>query len=252
MKKDPKAITCENIWKTFRLHTGQRLLRQHLASWFGEEPSNQFHALKGVSFDVAKGEGLAVIGCNGSGKSTLLSVVVGLAQPDKGTVKVDGRIAALLELGSGFHPDLTGRENVYLNAALLGFNERQTKAMFEEIVDFSGVRDFIDEPLRTYSSGMMLRLAFSVAINVDPDVLIIDEVLGVGDADFQTKCHERIRGFRRAGKTFLCVSHNKGALMELCDRAVWLDHGEMMMCDRIENVFEAYEGRAALPKQRAE
>jgi lipopolysaccharide transport system ATP-binding protein len=124
--------------------------------------------------------------------------------------------------------------------------------MYEEVVDFAGVRDFINEPLRTYSSGMMLRLAFSVAINVDPDVLVIDEILGVGDADFQAKCHERIRGFRRAGKTFLCVSHNQVALMELCDRAVWLDHGEMMMWDRIEYVFEAYEGRAALAKQNAE
>jgi ABC-type polysaccharide/polyol phosphate transport system ATPase subunit len=251
MKNDSKAITCENVWKTFRLHTGQKLLRQHLASWFGEEPSNQFHALKGVSFDVAAGEGLAVIGSNGAGKSTLLSVVVGLTQPEKGTVKVNGRVAALLELGSGFHPDLTGTENVYLNAALLGFNERQTKAMYEEVVDFAGVRDFIDEPLRTYSSGMMLRLAFSVAINVDPDVLIIDEILAVGDADFQTKCRERILGFRRAGKTFLCVSHAKAALMELCDRAVWLDHGEMMLCDRIDSVFEAYEGRAAAQKQSA-
>jgi ABC-type polysaccharide/polyol phosphate transport system ATPase subunit len=254
MKKDSRAITCENVWKTFRLHTGQKLLRQHLAAWFGfgEEPSNQFHALKGVSFDVAAGEGLAIIGSNGAGKSTLLSVVVGLTQPDKGTVKVDGRVAALLELGSGFHPDLTGTENVYLNAALLGFNKHQTKAMYEEVVDFAGVRDFIDEPLRTYSSGMMLRLAFSVAVNVDPDVLIIDEILAVGDADFQTKCRERILGFRRAGKTFLCVSHAKAALMELCDRAVWLDHGEMMMCDRIDSVFEAYEGRGAVPKRSAE
>jgi ABC-type polysaccharide/polyol phosphate transport system ATPase subunit len=123
--------------------------------------------------------------------------------------------------------------------------------MYEEVVDFAGVRDFIDEPLRTYSSGMMLRLAFSVAINVDPDVLIIDEILAVGDADFQTKCRERILGFRRAGKTFLCVSHAKAALMELCDRAVWLDHGEMMLCDRIDSVFEAYEGRAAAQKQSA-
>jgi homopolymeric O-antigen transport system ATP-binding protein len=247
MKNIPKAIVCENVWKTFRLHGHQKLLSQHLAAWFGKQPSNRFHALKGVSFEVAKGEGLAVIGSNGAGKSTLLSVVAGLTQPDQGTVTVDGRLAALLELGSGFHPDLTGAENVYLNAALLGFSEHQTKAMFEEIVDFAGVRDFIDEPLRTYSAGMVLRLAFSIAVNVNPDVLIIDEVLAVGDQDFQAKCYDRIRGFRRAGKTFLCVSHNKHVLMELCDRAVWLDHAEMMMGDRIQYVFEAYEGRAALP-----
>jgi ABC-type polysaccharide/polyol phosphate transport system ATPase subunit len=252
MKRDVQSIVCENIWKTFRLHAGQKLLSQHLAAWFGKQgPSTRFHALKGVSFKVAQGESLAVIGSNGAGKSTLLSVVTGLAQPDKGIVKVNGRVAALLELGSGFHPDLTGTENVYLNAALLGFNERQTKAMFDEVVDFAGVRDFIEEPLRTYSSGMMLRLAFSVAVNVDPDILIIDEVLAVGDSDFQAKCYARIHNFRRAGKTFLCVSHNKAVLMELCDRAIWLDQGEMMMCDRIDAVFEAYEGRAALPKRGA-
>jgi ABC-type polysaccharide/polyol phosphate transport system ATPase subunit len=245
MKSTPPVIVCENVWKTFRLHTHQKLLRQHLASWFGGAGFTHFDALKGVSFEVAKGEGLAVIGSNGAGKSTLLSVVTGLAKPDKGKIGVNGRVAALLELGSGFHPDLTGSENVYLNAALLGFSERQTKDMFDDIVEFAGVRDFIDEPLRTYSSGMMMRLAFSVAVNVDPDVLIIDEVLAVGDQDFQAKSYERIRDFRRAGKTFLCVSHNPQVLRDLCDRAVWLDQGEMLMCDRIQYVLDAYEGRAA-------
>src|SRR5215471_2997318 len=199
MKSIPPAIVCENVWKTFRLHTHRKLLRQHLASWFGGDGFTQFDALKGVSFEVVRGEGLAVIGSNGAGKSTLLSIVTGLARPDKGTVRVNGRIAALLELGSGFHPDLTGRENVYLNAALLGFNESQTKDMFDTVVDFAGIRDFIDEPLRAYSSGMIVRLAFSVAVNVDPDVLIVDEWLAVGDLEFQAKCYERIRGFRRAG-----------------------------------------------------
>ena len=245
MKSIPPAIVCENVWKTFRLHTHQKLLRQHLASWFGGAGFTQFDALKGVSFQVAKGEGLAVIGSNGAGKSTLLSIVTGLAKPDKGKVGVNGRVAALLELGSGFHPDLTGAENVYLNAALLGFSERQTEDMFDDIVEFAGVRDFIDEPLRTYSSGMMMRLAFSIAVNVDPDVLIIDEVLAVGDQDFQAKSYERIRDFRRAGKTFVCVSHNPQVLRDLCDRAIWLDQGEMLMCDRIKYVLDAYEGRAA-------
>ena len=216
-----------------------------MASWFGGTGFTQFDALKGVSFQVAKGEGLAVIGSNGAGKSTLLSIVTGLAKPDKGKVAVNGRVAALLELGSGFHPDLTGAENVYLNAALLGFSERQTEDMFEDIVEFAGVREFIDEPLRTYSSGMMMRLAFSVAVNVDPDILIIDEVLAVGDMDFQAKSYEKIRDFRRAGKTFLCVSHNPQVLLDLCDRAVWLDQGEMLMCDRIQNVLDAYGVTAA-------
>ena len=246
MKEIPTTIVCENVWKTFRLHTGQKLLRQHLASWIGRRQIHQFHALKGVSFEVVKGEGLAIIGSNGAGKSTLLSIVAGLARPDKGTVKVNGRVAALLELGSGFHPDLTGRENVYLNAALLGFNHRQTKDMFDDVVDFAGVRDFIDEPLRTYSNGMMMRLAFSVAVSVDPDVLIVDELLAVGDLDFQAKCYDRIHGFRRAGKTFLCVSHTPQVLLELCDEALWLDQGETVMYDRTKPVLEAYEGRTTL------
>ncbi|HUA85831.1 MAG TPA: ABC transporter ATP-binding protein [Bryobacteraceae bacterium] len=242
------VITCENVWKTFYRRTGQKLVRDHLASWFGASPrpDHAFHALKGVSFQVAHGQSLAVIGSNGAGKSTLLSVVTGLTRPEKGSVQVQGRIAALLELGSGFHPDLTGRENVHLNAALLGFSEKQTRMMFDAIVDFSGVKDFIDEPLRTYSSGMALRLAFSVAVNVDPEIFIIDEVLTVGDQDFQARCSDRIRAFHRMGRTFLCVSHSKPMVMELCERAVWLDHGEVMMYGKIEDVFEAYEGRAAL------
>jgi len=238
-----KIITCEDVCKTFRRHSGQVLLRQHLSYLFGRNRVADFHALKGISFDVVEGEGLAVIGSNGAGKSTLLSIIAGLAKPDRGTVQVNGRIAALLQLGSGFHPDLTGTENVYLNAALLGFTEKQTKAMFGTIVDFAAIGDFMDEPLRTYSSGMWLRLAFSVAVNVDPEILIVDEVLAVGDLDFQVKCYDRIRGFRNAGKTFVCVSHSKPVLMELCDQAIWLDHGEMMMAGPIADVFEAYEGR---------
>jgi ABC-type polysaccharide/polyol phosphate transport system ATPase subunit len=240
-------IACNDVWKTFHRHAGQKLFRDHLKSWIGKDRSHDFHALKGVSFRVENGESLAVIGSNGAGKSTLLSLVTGLTRPERGTIEVNGRVAALLELGSGFHPDLTGRENVHLNASLLGFTEKQTRGMFDSIVEFAGIRDFIDEPVRTYSSGMTLRLAFAVAVNVDPDILIIDEVLAVGDHDFQLKCYDRIRSFRRAGKTFLCVSHNKAILTELCDRAVWLDCGEMMMYGKIDEVFEAYEGRAALP-----
>src|SRR5260370_24448675 len=172
-----KIITCENVSKKFHRHGGQVLLRQHLAYLFGRNRELDFHALKGVSFDVVEGEGLAVIGSNGAGKSTLLSIVAGLAKPDTGSVQGNGRIAALRELGSGFHPDLTGRENVYLNAALLGFTEKETSRLFDSIVDFSGVADFIDEPLRAYSLGMNLRLAFSIAVNGDPEILLVDEVL---------------------------------------------------------------------------
>jgi len=248
MKPGHPAIVCSNVSKSFRLHTGRRLLGQHLAALIGRSPYQRFHALKNVSFEVAPGETLAVVGANGAGKSTLLSVVTGLSKPDSGTVTVNGRVAPLLELGSGFHPDLTGMENVFLNASLLGFSYRKTKAIADDVVEFSGVRDFIDEPLRTYSHGMQMRLAFSVAVNIDPDILIIDEILAVGDTEFQAKCHDRIHAFRKAGKTFLCVSHSRKSVMDLCDRAIWLDHGELVMNDRIENVFEAYEGRSALAK----
>jgi ABC-type polysaccharide/polyol phosphate transport system ATPase subunit len=241
------VITCQDVWKTFRHHTGPKLFREQVASWFRKDPAADFHALRGVSFEVNRAEGLAVIGSNGAGKSTLLSLVTGLAAPNRGTVEVKGRVAALLELGSGFHPDLTGAENVYLNASLLGFNQRETRTMFDSIVDFAGVGEFIHEPLRAFSSGMVVRLAFSIAVNVDPDILIIDEVLAVGDASFQEKCFERVRGFRRAGKTFLCVSHNRGMLLELCDQAIWLDHGEIMKSGTITGVIDAYEGRATLP-----
>src|SRR5215469_2402910 len=238
------AIACENVWKTFRLHTHQKLLRQHLTSWFGGGGFTQFDALKGVSFQVAKGEGLAVIGSNGAGKSTLLSIVTGLAKPDKGKVAVNGRVAALLELGSGFHPDLTGAENVYLNAALLGFSERQTEDMFEDIVEFAGVREFIDEPLRTYSSGMMMRLAFSVAVNVDPDILIIDEVLAVGDDNFQQKCFAEILRLRENGTLFICASHAAVVLRQICKRALWLEQGQLVMTGTIDEVLRAYKHEA--------
>jgi ABC-type polysaccharide/polyol phosphate transport system ATPase subunit len=240
--QDP-MISCRNLGKSFRKHNLRHLLRHRLTGWFQKDhPANEFHALKNISFDVARGEGLAIVGGNGAGKSTLLSVLAGLVPPDHGTVEVRGRIAALMDLGSGFHPDLTGTENVYVNAALLGFSESQTREAFASIVAFAGIGDYIHEPLRTYSNGMNLRLGFSVAINVDPDILIVDEVLAVGDPEFQAQCLERIREFRRAGKTFLCVSHNRKTLEELCDQALWLDHGELVMHGSAGEVLEAYEG----------
>ena len=197
-----------------------------------------------MSFEVPAGEGLAIIGSNGAGKSTLLGITAGLATPTSGTIEVNGRVAALLELGSGFHPDLTGAENVMLNASLMGLTERQAKRLFDEIVDFSGVREFIGEPLRTYSSGMVVRLAFSVAVNLDPDILIIDEVLAVGDAAFQAKSFDKIMQLRRAGKTFLCVSHSRDMLADICDHGLWLDHGQTMMAGPFDQVFRAYSGQS--------
>jgi ABC-type polysaccharide/polyol phosphate transport system ATPase subunit len=239
-------ITCNNVSKIFYHHrSSKRLLRQYVTGLFRrrESDDNTFYALRNVSFEVAKGESVGIVGSNGAGKSTLLSVITGLAHPDEGTVEVNGRIAALLELGSGFHHDLTGRENIRMNASLLGFTKKETEDLFDSIVDFSGVGEFIDEPLRTYSSGMVLRLAFSVAVNVNPDVLLIDEILAVGDQSFQSKCLERIRILRDAGKTLLCVSHATSLITQFCDRAIWLDHGQVVMQGEIHEVLEAYEGR---------
>jgi ABC-type polysaccharide/polyol phosphate transport system ATPase subunit len=240
-----RVVEFENVSKSFHLHANQMLLRDRILHTLRGRKRERFFALKHVSFHVDPGESLAVLGPNGAGKSTLLSLVAGLMSPDQGQIAVNGRIAALLELGSGFHGELTGAENVRLNASLLGISKKRTYELFDEIVDFSGIGDFIHEPLRTYSTGMVMRLAFSVAINMDPDILLIDEVLAVGDASFQAKCFDRVRAFRRAGKTLLCVSHASGMVQELCDRAIWLDHGELIMSGGIVEVAEAYAGRKA-------
>ena len=241
-----RAIEFQNVSKSFHRHAGRLLLRNRVAQWVRGQRAERFFALKKVSFELEEGEGLAVIGANGAGKSTLLGLVAGLATPDSGTVNVNGRIAALLELGSGFHPDLTGTENVRINASLIGLSRRRTAELFDQIVEFADIGDFIGEPLRTYSTGMIMRLAFSVAINMDPEILLIDEVLGVGDQVFQAKCFERIHRFRRAGRTLLCVSHATGMVQALCDRAIWLDRGELMMSGRIGDVIEAYQGHREL------
>src|SRR5207237_1114567 len=184
-------IRFEGVSKIFHRHTGQRLIRHHFQDWFRRGAEQDFYAVKNVSFQIEQGERVAIIGGNGAGKSTLLSLVCGLAFPEKGRIAVEGKIAALLELGSGFHPDLTGAENIYLNASLLCFTRARTEALFDSIVEFSGIGEFIDEPIRTYSNGMVMRLAFSVALNLEPSILIIDEVLVVGDQVFQEKCFER-------------------------------------------------------------
>jgi len=244
MNKEMPVIEFRNVSKKFNRHVGQMLLRNHLTRLLARRGDDRFVALKHVSFRVRRGESVAVIGRNGAGKSTLLTLVAGVQRADEGEVIVNGHVAGLLELGAGFHPDLTGRENVNLNAALLGMTRRQTRASFDSIVEFSGIRDFIDEPLRTYSTGMVMRLAFSVAISRDPEILLIDEVLAVGDAAFQAKCIDKIHELRDAGRTLLCVSHSP-MILQLCDRAVWLDHGELILDGPISDVAAAYAGRPA-------
>jgi ABC-type polysaccharide/polyol phosphate transport system ATPase subunit len=240
------VIEFQSVSKKFTRHAGQLLLRNHVTRFFTRQHDDPFFALKRVSFRVERGESLAVIGSNGAGKSTLLTLVAGVARPDEGRVLVNGQVTALLELGSGFHPSLTGRENVRLNAALLGLSRRQTAEAYERIVEFAGIREFMDEPLRTYSTGMTMRLAFSIAINRDPEILLVDEILAVGDATFQAKCINKIHEFRKAGKTILCVSHT-AIIRDLCDRAIWLDHGELVLNGAVGGVLEAYAGRQAAP-----
>jgi len=199
-----------------------------------------FWALHDVSFSVRQGEVFGVIGHNGAGKSTILKVIARVLRPTKGRVRVRGRVAPLLELGAGFHPELSGRENIILNGAMFGFTRTEMEQKVDRIIDFSEMHNFIDAPMRTYSSGMWARLGFAVATDVDPDILILDEVLAVGDEAFQRKCIERIEVFRKAGTTILLVSHNTAMVETMCQRAAWLDHGKAKCVGEVNEVAYAY------------
>jgi len=244
--KKAAVIEFSEVSKSFLRHSGRMLLRSHFKAILRRIPSERFYALKDISFVVKQGENVGIVGANGAGKSTLLSLAVGLSGPDKGRVTVVGTVAGLLELGSGFHPDLTGRENVFLNASLLGLTKERTATIYENIVDFSEISDFIDQPLRTYSTGMMLRLAFSVAVNVNPDFLVVDEVLAVGDQAFQAKCFAKIAELKSRGMSLLCVSHSPGVIEQLCERTLWLDHGELVADGETRDVLKLYVGQATL------
>lgn len=239
------ALIFNHVTKTFYHHAGRMLLRDRLIEMVRPSQRPRFEALKDVSFHLHHGESLGLIGPNGAGKSTILNLATGLTIPDQGSIEVSGRVTALLELGAGFHHDLTGAENVRVNAAMMGMSRRETAALFDEIVDFSGVRDFIDEPLRTYSSGMMMRLAFSVAIAAHPELLLIDEVIGVGDQTFYNQCLERIRSFQNAGKTIVLASHSAELLTMLCQKALWVDHGRIMQEGPAAEVVAAYRASLA-------
>jgi ABC-type polysaccharide/polyol phosphate transport system ATPase subunit len=201
----------------------------------------QFEALKNVSFEVRAGEVLGIIGRNGSGKSTLLKIIAGVFEPTHGKAWVGGRVAPLIELGAGFHHDLTGRENIVLNGLLLGLSRAAIREREERIVEFANIGEFIDSPVKQYSSGMFMRLAFAIATEVDPDILLVDEILAVGDAEFKAKCDARLASFRAAGKTIVLVTHNLQAIRQMCNRAVLLDHGHLIADGRPELVLERYE-----------
>lgn len=221
------AVQVVGVSKRFRVYKERNQTLKAAMMRGRRAQFDEFWALRDVRFDIPRGCTFGVIGDNGSGKSTMLKCIARILQPNEGYVQVDGSLAALLELGSGFHPELSGRENVYLNGSILGLRKSEIDAKFDDIVDFAGVRAFIDQPVKNYSSGMYVRLGFSIAINVDPDILLVDEVLAVGDANFQDKCMEKFADFRRAGKTVVLVSHSMGSMRSLCDEVAWLDHGRL-------------------------
>ena len=239
------AIELVNVSKIYRRYGGRQFSTLKSALLKGSimrdlRPNETFPALSDVSFSVPKGSTFAVIGRNGSGKSTALKLVAGITKPTTGTVRVDGHISALIELGAGFHPEISGRENVFINGIMLGLSKRQIQDRFDDIVDFAELREFIDAPVKTYSSGMYMRLGFAVAIHVEPDVLLVDEVLAVGDEGFTHKCLDKFAEFRRRGKTILLVTHSLGLVEHLCDEAVWLDAGRVQARGDPKRVVGAY------------
>ena len=250
MSFDP-VISARNVGKVYRVyeHPLHALLSRVTGGRIGRH--KDFRALHDISFDIHRGESIGIIGRNGSGKSTLLQLICGIRQPTSGDMAVSGRISALLELGSGFHPDFTGRENVFMQGAIVGFTRQQMEARFDDIAAFADIGDFLDQPIRTYSSGMFLRLAFSVAINVDPDILLVDEALAVGDALFQKRCHQRLAQMRESGLTLLLVSHDHEMIRNLTSRALLLDSGNVLAFGETREVSRSYrkqvfEGEAIL------
>ena len=223
------AVSVEQLAKTFRIATDpihslkERVLR------LGRGGHIDFQALQTVTFDIQQGETVGILGHNGSGKSTLLKCIAGILTPTSGQVRVRGRLASLLELGAGFHPELTGRENVYINAAFYGLGRKRIDRVFDEIVDFAELAQFIDEPVKHYSSGMYVRLGFAVAVNLDPEVLLVDEVLAVGDELFQAKCLSRVKRFQDEGRTIVFVTHDARTVRQICTRAIVLDRGQVVL-----------------------
>lgn len=237
------AIKVEHLSKLYNIGSSKSgSLRESLTSIFkhNNNLTSEFLALNNVSFNIEKGRAVGIIGKNGAGKSTLLKILSRITVPSKGTIDINGRVSSLLEVGTGFHPELTGRENIYLNGTILGMTRKEVKSKFEEIVDFSGIEKFLDTPVKHYSSGMYVRLAFSVAAHLEPEILIIDEVLAVGDSVFQVKCLDKMTEVARSGKTILFVSHNMQAVKNLCDSAILIENGEVKALGNVTEVISTY------------
>ena len=234
------SIVVKNVSKKFKLiYDKPYTLKERLVFW-NKTKTGYHQVLKNVSLNIRKGETVALIGVNGSGKSTLLKLMTKIIYPNEGSIEINGKLTSLLELGAGFHPDFTGRENIYFNASIFGLTAAEIDKRVGEIIEFSELGDFIDSPVRTYSSGMYMRLAFSVAINVDAEILLIDEILAVGDQHFQEKCFDKLDELRNSGKTIVIVSHALGSIKKLCDRAVWISDGEIRMDGDASKVVDEY------------
>ena len=249
--KSPTVLRAHNLVKRYRRSTAGHQLRTLKSALLqgslvkGLDPKDAITAVDGVSFDILHGQSVGLIGSNGSGKSTLLKILAGILRPTSGEFEVDGRVAALIELGAGFHPEISGRENVYINGAVLGLTKQEVDARFDDIVAFSGLGDFMEEPVKNYSSGMYVRLGFSVAVHTDPDVLIVDEVLAVGDEAFAHRCVRRIEEFLARGKSLVMVSHSLGLVEEICDRVLWLEKGKLLEDGHPRRVIDAYRESVA-------
>ncbi len=240
MASHDHAIVVDQVSKRFRLYKERTSSLKELVTRKRGSRYDEFWAVRDVSITVPHGSTFGLIGHNGSGKSTLLRVMSGIHRPTSGSVSIDGRVSALLELGAGFHPELSGRENTYLNGAILGLTRKQIDERIDEIIDFSGLAEFIDSPVKVYSSGMYVRLGFSVAVHVDPSILIIDEVIAVGDEDFQRRCFDHLYKLKRQGVTIVVVSHSLGLMQTLCDEVAWLDHGRLLESGPAPDVVRSY------------
>ena len=239
-KNNDIAIKVENVTKTFKLfYDKPSTLKERLVFW-NKKKADEHLVLENIDLDIKRGETVALIGVNGSGKSTLLKMMTKIIYPTKGKIATYGKLTSLLELGAGFHPDFTGRENIYFNAAIFGLTEKEIDDRLDTIIEFSELGDFIDSPVRTYSSGMYMRLAFSVAINVDADILLIDEILAVGDQHFQDKCFNKLEELRDSDKTIVIVSHSLNSVKKLCNRGIWIDKGKVKLDGDIKNVITEY------------
>lgn len=233
-------IIFENVNKYFYFQH-QKTLKELIQAVFRKEKTlERIHALKNLSFIVKKGETVGIIGRNGAGKSTLLKLIAKVSVPTSGKIEVNGKVAPLIELGAGFHPELTGKENIYLNGVILGLKEKKIKQKFDDIVDFAGIRKFLDVPIKHYSSGMYMRLAFSVAVFTDPEILLIDEIFAVGDLEFQKKCIRKMEEFKKKGVTIVFVSHDMETVRNFCERVIYLKNGEIALDGKPEEIVEKY------------